>query len=124
MTAPLEHPQTGSPGHGYAEVAPRHTLRTLSAARRSAADAGPAVIVAEAGFPRAAAPVRPWIPGVSTPEGIILASAAMVAASETFGPAGEMVVRAVQGTAATVLASTIVSIPAAALWLGERLLQR
>jgi len=74
------------------------------------------------GFPRQPVPIKQWVPGVSTPEGLILASAAAVAAAETLGVTGELLVKAVNGAAALLLATTVVGIPAGAVWIGEQLM--
>ena len=73
------------------------------------------------GFPRNSGPVKPWIPGVSTPEGIIVTSTAVLFAADLMGPTGEAVTRALQGVAMVAMTSVVTGIPAAALWLGDSL---
>lgn len=126
---------SGSPatsaGSPYCDIAPRHRDRRASRAPRPFHSsvyqvlpmpplAWPAIPDAH-GFPRAAPPIRPWIPGVSTPEGLILATASVMLAAEAFGPAGEQLVRALQGVATLAMTAAAAGIPAAALWIGDRL---
>ena len=70
------------------------------------------------GFPRADAPVREWIPGVSTPEGLLLGTAAAVVLV-----AGQPALfeRLVMMTATGVMVTVTTAVPAGAVWFGAHL---
>jgi hypothetical protein len=72
------------------------------------------------GFPRSAVPVQEWVPGVSRPDGALLAGAA----GATVGVAvlgGESVARAVGAVTSGVIVLVSAAIPTAAMWWGASL---
>lgn len=74
-----------------------------------------------AGFPRAETVILPWVPGVSTPEGMVLVGSAALLMTELGGSGGEALVRFAQTSLTVMFSGIAVGIPAASLWLGATL---
>ena len=70
------------------------------------------------GFPRAESPAREWIPGVSTPDGLMLGTAAAVVLVASQPALFE---RLVTMTATGVLVTVTTAVPAGAVWFGTHL---
>lgn len=77
--------------------------------------------IPNSGFPTAPAPVRPWIPGLSTPEGIIIVASASTAVINTISNGSEAVLHAAQSAISLILVAVIGGIPTGAIWIGTRL---
>lgn len=73
------------------------------------------------GFPRAELPVREWVPGVSTPEGLLLTSAAASAVAVAGFPILE---KAVTAFTTLAIAGITTGVPAGSVWLGLSVLGR
>lgn len=71
------------------------------------------------GFPRAAQPIQEWIPGVSTPEGILLTSSAAMGLTLLLSP--DLFDRVISGAATVIFVGVSTGIPAAAVWVGANL---
>lgn len=80
----------------------------------------PTFDIPDSGFPTAPAPVRPWIPGLSTPEGIIIAASSSTAVLNTFSNGSEAVLHAAQGAISFLLVTIIGGIPTGAIWMTTR----
>lgn len=70
--------------------------------------------VAQVGFPTSTrgGTVRPWIPGISTPEGIVLVTGVVVAAS-----AEDFMSRILHVAATGVVAATVIGVPSVVTYL-------
>lgn len=73
------------------------------------------------GFPRAEGTIFPWVPGVSTPEGVVLVSSAALILTELNTAGGEALVRVAQATLTLVFGTVVVGIPTASLWISAQL---
>lgn len=71
------------------------------------------------GFPQATRPLKPWVPGVSTPEGLILASGTGAILIHAINSGGD-VLRTLEGIATSVFVLVITGIPAGALWISSQ----
>ena len=78
--------------------------------------------IPESGFPTVKAPIRPWIPGVSTPEGAMLAAGASALVINTISAGSEAFFHAAQGLASFAMVGIVGGIPTSALWLSTKLL--
>lgn len=124
LAAILDH----TPSPRYAPVAARHaktatrpfhtsayqtTKRMTEQAKRSITSGFPLSTRGET--------VRPWIPGLSTPEGILISTSLALAVSGA-GGGGEAIVKLAQHTAMGVMVAVSVGFPSAALLLagGQR----
>lgn len=74
------------------------------------------------GFPRSEAVVHEWIPGVSTPDGLVLGTmaAAMFISLIEF----QAFERAVQGVASLLVVGVTTALPAGAVWFGSSLFMK
>lgn len=78
--------------------------------------------IPEAGFPTVKAPIHPWIPGVSTPEGIMLAAGASALVVNTISASSEALFHVAQGLASFAMVGIVGGIPTSAIWLSTKLL--
>lgn len=69
------------------------------------------------GFPRAAGPVREWVPGVSTPDGLLLGAAGVVLVSAH----PLLMERLVSGAVTSAMVLVGAAVPGSAVWLGLNL---
>lgn len=76
-------------------------------------------VVPYRGFPRAEVPVREWIPGVSTPEGLLLGGAVAVSAFGAVNPV--MLERLASGVTTGAVVAVSAVIPAFTVWFGTHL---
>ena len=115
-----------TPSAGYEPIGDRHSTRPFHPSVYSSSTPHEArTSILPTGFPRnPGGPARPWVPGVSTPEGIIVASAAVVLAGDLLGGTGEAVVRTLQAFTVVTMTSIAAGLPTAAIVFSDRLLHR
>jgi hypothetical protein len=71
------------------------------------------------GFPQAKVPFKPWVPGVSTPEGMMIATGAGAMLVHALNNGGD-IIRTLEGIATSVFVLVITGIPAGALWISSQ----
>lgn len=71
------------------------------------------------GFPRANLPIHEWIPGISTPEGLLLGSMTAAAVFASSNP--HLFERIIQSAATAMIVGVGTAIPAGAVWFGSTL---
>ena len=74
-----------------------------------------------AGFPQSKV-VQPWIPGVSTPEGLLLTAGVSALLMNAVANGGEAAVKIIEGVASTVFVLAITGIPASVTWFSTQIL--
>ncbi len=71
------------------------------------------------GFPRASLPIHEWIPGISTPEGLLIGSMTAAAVFASSNP--HLFERIIQSAATAMIVGVGTAIPAGAVWFGSTL---
>ena len=104
-------------------TAPSPVLASLSSSHplgeRLAPSQRATASLVQRGFPRASGPIREWVPGVSTPEGLIVSSAGALALLSVMEP--NMFERVIQLGATAAIVTVTTAIPAGAVWFGTHL---
>lgn len=78
-------------------------------------------LAVDKGFPQVNR-IMPWIPGISTPEGVTLSISAPLILLNTVANGGEAAIRALEGIASAIFVSAIIGIPASITWLSTQVL--
>jgi len=75
----------------------------------------------KSGFPQGKA-VQPWIPGISTPEGLILTASVSALFLDAVANGGEAAVKMIETAATAIFVLAITGIPASVAWLSTQVL--
>lgn len=78
-------------------------------------------LAVEKGFPQVRT-IQPWIPGVSTPEGLLLTASVSTLLLNAVANGGEAAIRAIEGAASAVFVLAITGIPTSVAWLSTQVL--
>ena len=130
---------TQNPSHTRLPLKPREarTVATYKGNRVDPKDSGPfnssaystsrkvplfdIPLAVDVGFPQGKA-VQLWIPGVSTPEGLLLTASASMLLLNAVANGGEAMVKAIEVVASTVFVLVITGIPVSITWLSTQVL--
>lgn len=110
-----------SPSSPYVSVSPRHTKpapRPFHPSVYQPAGTRKTRRVQKPGFPGSTRgnTIREWIPGISTPEGVVVSTAALLTMSPD---SADMIIRVAQNVATGVVATVTIGFPSIAVWLSQ-----
>lgn len=78
-------------------------------------------LAVDKGFPQVRN-IQPWIPGVSTPEGLLLTASVSTLLLNAVANGGEATIRVIEGAASAIFVLAITGIPTSVAWLSTQVL--